>query len=424
MPAGISPRRPILSARPAMIENMFEALGDAAVVDALTAAARAENAQCAWRLACIGELYIRHAPDDANERTQWAIDGHENVVAEVSASLRISRHRAAAQLNYAIALRGLPKVAEVFASGEIDFQVMAAIVRRTGIVEDPELLAKVDAAIARWVSRWTKLSRPKLIERIDWWVAKFDPAGVRVPGRADDNRYVHFQSLKSGLTSLWACVLPADARVLDSRLYELAKTVFPDDPRSVDQRRADALAAMAQQRERLTCGCGSPDCPGTDGKPLAEFVIHVLAEQGTINGSGTAQGYMAGHGPLQPEAVRDLVATAGAKIKPLVRPKSEPEKRYRPSAGLAEFIKWRDMTCRFPGCEQPAEVCDVDHTIPYPIGPTHPSNLKLLCRAHHLLKTFYAGPTGWKDIQLPDGTGSDVRYPHEDRNLPAPVPGP
>ncbi|WP_343599554.1 hypothetical protein [Mycobacterium sp.] len=32
------------------------------------------------------------------------------------------------------------------------------------------------------------------------------------------------------------------------------------------------------------------------------------------------------------------------------------------------------------------------------------TNSKLLCRHHHLLKTFYTGPTGWADRQLPDGT--------------------
>ncbi len=77
------------------------------------------------------------------------------------------------------------------------------------------------------------------------------------------------------------------------------------------------------------------------------------------------------------------------------------EPRYRPSAGLSEFIQWRDLTCRFPGCDAPAQRCDIDHSVPYPIGPTHPSNTKLYCRAHHLLKTFSAG---WTDRQLPDGT--------------------
>jgi hypothetical protein len=41
------------------------------------------------------------------------------------------------------------------------------------------------------------------------------------------------------------------------------------------------------------------------------------------------------------------------------------------------------------------------HTIAYRDGGwTHASNLKALCRKHHLLKTF----EGWRDKQLPDGT--------------------
>jgi hypothetical protein len=47
--------------------------------------------------------------------------------------------------------------------------------------------------------------------------------------------------------------------------------------------------------------------------------------------------------------------------------------------------------------------CDIDHTVPYPAGPTHPSNNKLYCRIHHLFKTFCAGPAGWTEQQLPDG---------------------
>jgi Domain of unknown function (DUF222) len=77
-----------------------------------------------------------------------------------------------------------------------------------------------------------------------------------------------------------------------------------------------------------------------------------------------------------------------------------PEPRYRPSSAWAQFVRCRDLTCRFPGCNAPAEMCDLDHTVPWPNGPTHPSNVKLLCRQHHLLKTFF----DWVDRQLPDGT--------------------
>ena len=73
---------------------------------------------------------------------------------------------------------------------------------------------------------------------------------------------------------------------------------------------------------------------------------------------------------------------------------------YLPSAALARSIRCRDLACRFPDCEAPAAVCEIDHTIPYPVGPTHPSNLKLLCVFHHQLKTSW----GWHDRQLPDAT--------------------
>jgi hypothetical protein len=112
-----------------------------------------------------------------------------------------------------------------------------------------------------------------------------------------------------------------------------------------------------------------------------------------------------GFGPLPVGAVHTLAASS--KVKPLAIPNSAtpPEPGYRPSAALAEFVRCRDLTCRFPGCEQPAEFCDIDHTVPYQVGGvTHPSNLKLLCRFHHLLKTFWTGAGGWADKQFPDGT--------------------
>ena len=64
----------------------------------------------------------------------------------------------------------------------------------------------------------------------------------------------------------------------------------------------------------------------------------------------------------------------------------------------------RDLTCRFPNCYEPAEFCDIDHAVPWPLGPTHPSNLRTECRKHHLLKTFWTGPGGWSDVQYPDAT--------------------
>jgi hypothetical protein len=68
---------------------------------------------------------------------------------------------------------------------------------------------------------------------------------------------------------------------------------------------------------------------------------------------------------------------------------SEPEPGYTPSKALADYVRYREPTCRFPNCDQPAAACDVDHTFPHGDGGhTHPSNLKCLCRFHSLVGTF------------------------------------
>jgi hypothetical protein len=63
-----------------------------------------------------------------------------------------------------------------------------------------------------------------------------------------------------------------------------------------------------------------------------------------------------------------------------------PEPHYRASQQLADFVRCRDLTCRWPGCDKPAYGCDIDHTGPYPIGPTHASNTKCYCRFHRVHK--------------------------------------
>ncbi len=397
------------SAGQAIIECMFDCrqslngVDDETVVAAIARAARAQNVLCAHELAAIGELYARRAPMNDVDRQNWAIDGHENVVAEVSAALGISRGRARGRLRYAITLRErLPRVAEAFASGLIDFRMMSAVVHRTELVEDAQLIAELDAVVARHAPNWTRLSEPNLHERIDMLVMRLDPAGARVPRRRQEDRYVQISPVDLGLAAVWAQLHTADGAALDRKLDALTDTVCASDPRTKPQRRADALGALAAGLTSMRCNCGSCDCPAAQRPPSGDVVIHVLAEQATVDGNSIAPGYLPGFGALPANVIQDIADYA--KLKPLKQPSSEPEAGYRPSAALAEFVRLRDLTCRFPGCDAPAETCDVDHTVPYPVGPTHPSNLKLLCRYHHLLKTFYRGPGGWADSQSSDGT--------------------
>jgi hypothetical protein len=262
--------------------------------------------------------------------------------------------------------------------------MVLTIIARTDNVDD-EVMAALDEALARHAEKWMKLSRPKLRDRIDLWVAKFDPAGVRIPPQVEDNRYVEVGETSAGMAGIWANVHAADAAALDQRLDALAATVCEHDPRTKEHRRADATGPLARGEAQLACQCGTAECPATAEHAAASAaVIHVLAEQATLNGSSDQPGYLPGFGILPADSVRELATTA--TLTPLTIPTGAPDPRYRPTAKTAEFVRWRDLTCRWPGCDAPVERCDIDHTVPYPAGATHPSDLKHYCRTHHLLK--------------------------------------
>jgi Domain of unknown function (DUF222) len=406
----------LLSVDPHILERMFDNelpdahtvrnFDDAGLIEAMRDAARLESAVMARRLAAVAELYHRRlAEQDADERAQWVIDGWEQVAAEIAAAQGISRGRAAGQLRYALALaERLPKLGELFAAGEVDFRVVAAVVFRSELMIDTEALARLDRWLARTAHRWAQWSYRKIVEVTDYFIQQLEPAAVRVARETDEDRHIGVAPLHSGMAEIWGDVRAPDAIAFDRRLDELATTVCPADPRTKAQRRADALSALAARTTAMPCACGSPDCPASNsGASMGEVVIHVVADAATVNGDSSAPGYVAGFGGLGADAVRQLARSA--KLRPVVHPKDcPPEPNYRPSTALAEFIRCRDLTCRFPGCDRPAEIADIDHTVPYPLGPTHASNLKLLCRIHHLLKTFYTGPNGWRDRQEPDGT--------------------
>ncbi len=372
----------------------------AALVARIGASARAENRAAAAQLEAIGQLFGYRLSRCA-ETEDWAADTMEAVAAEVAAELRISPALATSRLGYARAMRErLPRVWEVFLAGDIDFRLFATIVYRTDLITDPQVLAGVDAALGASVARWPSMTRARLAGQVDKVVAGADADALRQHRERHRDREVLIDEVVGGISQVRGCLFTPDARALDARLSALAATVCAHDPRTREQRRADALGALAAGADRLGCRCARPDCAaGT--RPASPVVIHVIAEQASLDGSGTAPGSQLGADGLIPaEVVADLAPSA--TLMPLIHPAdAAPEPGYTPSRALADFVRCRDLTCRWPGCDAPAVHCDVDHTIPYAQGgPTHAGNLKCLCRTHHLVKTFW----GWREQQLPDGT--------------------
>ena len=421
-----------------------ESLADAddeLLVTAIAEWARVEAAAAARRLAVIGELVTRRTrADDAVNRSRWSCDYWDAAASEVAAAEQISHGMASSQMYLAAALRDrLPKVAALFLAGTISARLFSTIAWHTTLITNPYLLRIIDGELAEIATGLGPLSAAKTAAAIDALIDRHDPEAIRrhhdtARGR---NVVVDTRNSENGVTGLWGRLFASDATALDRRLTQLARTVCDRDPRTLAQLRADALGALAAGADTLACACGNTECPaaGADARS-ANVTVYVLAEQAALDVAADPQfgngdphedpapeteeappapapkpqtrpalsGLVIGGGIVPTPLLAHLVK-GGAVIRRLGHPTDLPaEAHYRPSQALAAFIRARDLTCRFPGCDQPASVCDIDHAIAHPLGPTHPANLRSLCRKHHLLKTFWTDRHGWRDIQHPDGT--------------------
>ncbi|BBZ26943.1 hypothetical protein MMAD_12380 [Mycolicibacterium madagascariense] len=648
---------------------------------------RVENAACAHRLHAMRTmLEAAMSADGSVDRDQWCIDNWSAVCAHIGAAQRLTTRSVSATLLVALALRErFPRLEALFTDGRLSYPIVRLITTRASAVIDPAVWEALDIALSE---RFTSTDYPTSLYRaqkaVDAEIWRLDPAAVhRTQTRAQGRRVDVTIDDETGIAQLYASLFATDGAAFTTRLDALADTVCPQDPRTKDQLRSEAIGALSYGQDRLACLCERPDCEAFLRPPSTGVVIHLIAHPDTITGNGFsdlppvvppvdgARGDVLADSEVEPEredetddvpqadvepedaavdvdtddafaepnwametepttadpraeasadastgqdddtdatvdadtdsastepkpaeetepaatnthprsdaptnagdddSVAELTATdgvtdtddvatdttvddvatdttvddtadvdldgdaatdaandttaetnnapaateltnpnpttdpdlaprapipfitpeqecagldgtppplydkpltqltwaelfhprphpqrlsalptatllsggvlsgtvlpgaiarraaTGATISVIVHPgQAPPEPHYRPSPTLADFIRCRDQTCRYPGCTKPASTADIDHTIPYPYGPTAASNLKCLCREHHLLKTFY---NGWHDRQLPDGTviwttpdgrthttqpGSHTDYPH------------
>ncbi len=248
-----------------------------------------------------------------------------------------------------------------------------------------------------------------------------------------------------------------DAGAFLRGLTALARSVnAATDPRTLDQQRADLFALLPQfaLSHLGTSGTSFREFLGqaTPGNPLSDTrarqlqaVILVPVETALDLSDHPAE--LIGYGPISADHARDLLTSAElrkactdlrtGRIIALEDPISTPpahrgdtaarrampgtgalsgvlldmidrttpaetrrEHRHDPSRGLADLIRLRDTRCVGPGCSQPAHLCDLEHLVPHPEGPTSADNLGPASRRCHNAKTY----GGWVLEPHPDGS--------------------
>ena len=165
----------------------------------------------------------------------------------------------------------------------------------------------------------------------------------------------------------------------------------------MDAHRADAMTAIAALFLET-----NGDQVMNHGRPIT---VNLTIDLPTLLGLSENPGQLSGYGAIPATVARELAAD-GKWRKFITDPTTGNlldfgRESYLPPQALRDFLLARDKTCRFPGCRRSGVKGEIDHAIPWEEGgETSRSNLGLLCKRHHQLKTH----GGWKLESFEDGS--------------------
>ncbi|GAB0101774.1 HNH endonuclease signature motif containing protein [Nocardia sp. JMUB6875] len=390
--------------------NTFEVVEQLRVVHSRIAALQAEEA------ALMTRLYEARRAEQIDLGVGLLYAG-ESTATEIGVALKMSQRSADNLINIGLDLEHrLPTTAEAFAAGRIDLAQVRAI-RETLTNVRGDQLAELEPKIAAYAEN----ADPQRVRRTARrWIAEADPEGQAVRRKeAEAERYVSVNAADNGTAVVDAVLPAAGGRTLYEKLREMACTqVCGEDPRTQNQRRADALVALADGTGRLTCQCGRADCPRAPFDAVAPMPRKALVQVGvsaeTLAGLQDNPALLAGFGAIDADLARQIARYARFQIitdadTAVEKGSGVKELTYRPTARVAARVRALDGICRAPGCQVPAADTDLDHQDrfdhdnPDNGGPTTEHNLGARCRRHHRLKTLADNNrNGWKVDHLPD----------------------
>jgi hypothetical protein len=306
------------------------------------------------------------------------------------------RGAASGEVRLARRLRGMPATAAALAAGDIsgDHADRLARANRPGLeaafARDEELLVGHATELcwsdfARAVAYWEQLAEPDEAE-----------AGAETQHHA---RRAHRSRTLGGAWVLDAFLDPISGAVVDDTLSEIEAELFAADwakakvehgdtvtvdklARTPAQRRADALVEMA------TRACTAP-ADGCRPRPLVSMLVDYPTFTGRVcelfNGAVIAPGALARL--LTDADIERIVFNGPSRVIDVGR-----RTRFFTGA-LRRAIQVRDRRCTWPGCDTPAQRCDIDHIVAWADGgATTQDNGTLRCPYHHHLGHRQRGP--------------------------------
>ena len=375
------------------------ALTEAELVEAMVGFERMVAWAAARQHAVVAE-FGRRGGDGSLRPVSAAVPAREWASDEVALALTVSRGSGAVRLAQAARLDGpLRATRDLLQAGEIDHSRARLIVDRVAVLDDDQAAAVQERVLAQAPEQtWAQLDAA--LRRA---ILAVDPDGAAERHQqAKKERRVDVFAEDDGMATVWARMTAPDAAASFEWLTRLARGMGADDERTLDQRRADLLAAaltgklVIRDVEATDTVSSSPVTPG---KPL----ITVLVPLTTLTGADDEPGEITGYGPIPAHLARDIAADAVWR-RLVTDPLSgavldHGRANYRPPAALADFVRARDEVCRHPRCRRAATTCELDHVIPWdPDGTTSEANVAALCTAHHDLKE----QPGWQVVLHPD----------------------
>lgn len=284
--------------------------------------------------------------------------------------------QASQRVREARGLRRHPKVAEAFASAEIDrtrvqLLLQAAEVSQQLFERDEQVLVDTVASLSVKDAR----------RAIEYWKQAADQrAAAEDAEHLHQRRRLHVSETLGGMVRIDGELDPEGGQIVLTALDSLTDpmNLDPDDDRTPQQRRADAFVEIFNDHVTHS------NTPTTKTvRPHITAVVGLDALMGEAGGlceldPGTV---------ITSETARRLLCDSTV-TRIITGPDSEPldvgrATRTVPPA-MRRALNLRDQHCQWAGCDRHWRWCDAHHIIHWAdLGETTLDNLVLLCRRHH-----------------------------------------